>query len=71
MTITIFLVEDEIILARSLSRKLKQLGYQVIGTATSGEDAIEKIIEHPPDVVLMDIVIQGEIDGIQTTQKNC
>ncbi|USR91017.1 ATP-binding protein [Phormidium yuhuli AB48] len=69
MTITIFLVEDEIILARSLSRKLKQLGYQVIGTATSGEDAIEKIIEHPPDVVLMDIVIQGEIDGIQTTQK--
>ncbi len=69
MTITIFLVEDEIILARSLSRKLKQLGYQVIGTATSGEDAIEKILEHPPDIILMDIVIQGEMDGIQTTQK--
>lgn len=62
----ILVVEDETIVAMELQARLQALGYDVVGTAASGEDAIEKTGALHPDLVMMDIVIQGEMDGIET-----
>ena len=65
----IFIVEDESIVAMTLEDTLGQLGYEVAGTASNGKDAIEKIGETHPDLILMDIRIEGEMDGIETAEK--
>lgn len=61
----VLIVEDEVIIAQSLARMLKRLGYDVVEMVTSGEDAIQAAHRHRPDIILMDIVIQGQINGIQ------
>jgi CheY-like chemotaxis protein len=61
----IMIVEDEAIVAEDLSRQLTNLGYDVVATAYSGEEAVEKVREIYPDLVLMDIVLAGKMDGIQ------
>nr|WP_319373868.1 response regulator [uncultured Methanobacterium sp.] len=66
MSAKILVVEDERILALSLKKKLEKLGYTVTGTVSTGEDAIENAKNNEPDLVLMDIVLKGEIDGIET-----
>lgn len=63
-TAKVLIVEDEFITAHDISRQLKKLGYVVSGTVDSGELAIAKAAELRPDVVLMDIVLQGKISGI-------
>lgn len=65
----IFIVEDEMLLAQILSLQLQQLGYTVTGTAMSADEAIAEITADPPDLVLMDIAIQGECDGIETATQ--
>lgn len=65
----IFIVEDEFIIAKGLVRKLEKLGYQVLGITSSGEDALVQIQENSPDLVLMDILIEGEKDGIETAKQ--
>jgi CheY-like chemotaxis protein len=65
----IFVVEDEPIVAMMLEDTLAQLGYTVTGTATSGADALKKIGEIQPDLILMDIRIEGDMDGIETAEK--
>ncbi|QLE55865.1 ATP-binding protein [Nostoc sp. TCL26-01] len=62
----ILVVEDEIIVARTISSQLHQLGYMVTATASSGKVAIAKASETKPDLVLMDIILKGEMDGITT-----
>lgn len=62
----IFIVEDESIVAADLAQVLTGLGYEVAGTAVSGPQALTAINSHPPDLVLMDIVLQGPMDGIET-----
>jgi PAS domain S-box-containing protein len=62
----IFIVEDEVIVAQDLAGTLKSLGYDVCGTARSGEVAMEKIAQTPPDLILMDIHLAGKLDGVQT-----
>jgi PAS domain S-box-containing protein len=61
----IFLVEDQRLIAADLENTLKKLGYQVAGYAASGEEAIEMTRLAPPDLVLMDIRLRGDMDGIQ------
>jgi two-component system cell cycle sensor histidine kinase/response regulator CckA len=61
---TILVVEDERVVARDIQRSLVDLGYQVPATAASAEQAIRLASERCPDLVLMDIRIQGEQDGI-------
>jgi PAS domain S-box-containing protein len=61
----IFIVEDETIVANDLKETLINLGYTVVGTARSGEAALEKVVEIKPDLVLMDIHLAGKMDGIQ------
>ncbi len=63
--ISILIVEDETIVAADLAVKLKQLGYQVAATATSGEDAVELAGRLNPGLVLMDIQLEGSGDGIE------
>ncbi|QHG16320.1 ATP-binding protein [Nostoc sp. ATCC 53789] len=62
----ILVVEDEVIVARAISSQLSQLGYVVTGTASSGKVAIAKALETQPELVLMDIILKGEMDGIAT-----
>ena len=65
----IMVVEDERIGARDLVRQLTDLGYDVVATAYSGEEAVDKLQEVHPDLVLMDIVLVGKMDGIQAAEK--
>jgi PAS domain S-box-containing protein len=62
----IFIVEDSIIVSLHLQRTLESEGYHVIGTASSGRAAIERIEQEQPNLVLMDIMLDGELDGIET-----
>jgi CheY-like chemotaxis protein len=65
----ILIVEDDDIIARVADWRLKKLGYTVCGRATSGEEAMAHVEKYKPDLVLMDINIQGDIDGIETTKR--
>ena len=65
----ILIVEDEAIVAADIKGTLKGLGYEVPAIAFSGEEALKKTEELHPDVVLMDIVIQGQMDGIEAAQQ--
>src|SRR5262249_53667965 len=60
---TVLVVEDEGVVALDIAAQVGALGYDVVGTAASGKDAIEKTRAHRPDVVLMDVRLQGEMDG--------
>jgi CheY-like chemotaxis protein len=64
----ILIVEDDDIIARVEDWRLKNLGYTVCGRATNGAEAMELVANKKPDVVLMDINIKGEIDGIETAR---
>lgn len=66
---TIFIVEDEALVALDLRSRLEALGYSVAGTASSGREAVMKIAETRPDLVIMDIVLQGEMDGIEVAER--
>ncbi len=61
----IFIVEDERIVADDLQMRLEKHGFEVVGRATSGQEAINKIKATCPDLVLMDVRIQGELNGIE------
>ena len=65
----VFIVEDEVIVAESLNDQLQSLGYTVVGQATSGEEALQKITNNLPDLVLMDIMLKGEMDGVETAKE--
>jgi signal transduction histidine kinase len=65
----IMVVEDEGIVARDIQDCLQALGYTVCATASSGSEAIRQAIETQPDLVLMDIVLEGEMDGVEAGAK--
>ena len=67
--LNIFIVEDESIVAKDIQNSLTKLGYNVVGTANNGPDAIEKITELQPDLILMDIMIKGNMTGIEVSEK--
>lgn len=66
--IKILVVDDERLVAIGIKDRLEKLGYDVIGIAATGEEAVEAVLEKKPDVVLMDIVLRGDMDGIETAQ---
>jgi PAS domain S-box-containing protein len=68
-TIQILVVEDERIIALNLKESIESLGYAVPAIAASGEIAIQKANELRPDLVLMDIRLKGEMDGIEAAQQ--
>lgn len=65
----ILLVEDEPIIAAGIATKLKQLGYELAGQAASGENAVRLAESTEPDLVLMDISLEGRIDGIEAAGR--
>jgi len=67
--LNIFIVEDESIVAKDIQNSLTKLGYNVVGFANNGKDAIDKITELKPDLVLMDIMIKGPLTGIEVSEK--
>jgi signal transduction histidine kinase len=68
-TVRVYIVEDEAIIADDLQRVLERMGYQVVGTSITGTDAIRHILETTPDIVIMDIMLKGDMDGITTVDK--
>lgn len=68
-SIQVLLVEDERVIARDIRASLENIGYSVPAIATSGEEAIAKAAELHPDLILMDIRLKSEMDGIQAAEQ--
>ncbi len=66
--VDILIVEDESIVAQDIQRRLTNLGYGISAVVSTGKEAIQEVAETNPDLVLMDIVLKGKIDGIQATE---
>jgi DNA-binding LytR/AlgR family response regulator len=67
--INILVVEDEGIVAKDIQQSLKKLGYNVVGVSSTAEQAIEKATELKPELVLMDIMLKGELSGIDAAME--
>ncbi|OPX57418.1 MAG: two-component response regulator [Methanobacterium sp. PtaB.Bin024] len=65
----ILVVEDEAIVAMGIKQKLEELDYQVIDIVYTGEDAVKTALETEPDLILVDIVLKGNMDGIEAASK--
>lgn len=61
----VIIIEDELIIAEDIKDILEQASYEVIGIASSGKEALELLAEKQPDILLVDISIKGDMDGIQ------
>lgn len=64
----IMVVDDEAIITSQLEERLNTVGYDVVGRASSGMEAVEMALNLIPDLILMDIVMPGEIDGIRAVE---
>ena len=67
--IKVMVVEDEYIIALDLKDRLTRLGYNVPTIATSGREAVKLAKKDKPDLILMDIMLRGEIDGVQAAKS--
>lgn len=65
----ILIVEDEIITAKDIQWRLREMGYDMPSLVTTGEDAVKKAHELNPDLVLMDIMLPGDMDGIEAARQ--
>jgi len=66
---SILIVENESVVAEDLTLKVKALGYRVVGLASQGETALELAQEQHPDLILLDIKLEGTLDGIETAYR--
>jgi diguanylate cyclase (GGDEF)-like protein/PAS domain S-box-containing protein len=66
--IRIMVVEDEYIISEDIKRSLKSSGFEVVAVASSGHEAIELAAKVKPSLILMDIMLRGEMDGIQAAR---
>ena len=65
----ILIVEDDRMLCTIFNMFINELGYELLDFAASGKDAINLIKKNRPDVILMDIHLEGEMDGVETSDK--
>ncbi len=65
----ILVVEDELIIAENIRNELESIGYRASAVAVSGEEAVQKAVEMQPDLVLMDIKLQGAMDGVAAAEE--
>lgn len=68
MSAKVLIVEDELIVADDLAWKLNEVGYEVVGTAGSAEEAVEIAEREHPQIALMDIQIRGAMDGLEVAK---
>ncbi len=66
---SILIAEDENIIAKDISKTLERLGYNILGAVRTGKDAILKTARLKPDLVLMDIMLEDEMSGIEAAEK--
>lgn len=64
----ILIVEDEVIIAMALEDSLLDFGYRVAGRATTGQRAVELAMETEPDLALIDIRLNGDMDGVEAAE---
>src|SRR4051794_40830673 len=69
MKARILIVEDETIVQLDMQRQLHRMGHDVIGVASRGEEAVAKAVELKPDLVIMDIRLDGPMDGIEAAKQ--
>jgi CheY-like chemotaxis protein len=69
MKARILIVEDESIVQLDLQRRLERMGHSVVGVASRGEEAIAKAVELKPNLVIMDVRLQGPMDGIEAARR--
>jgi len=69
MTTTVLIVEDERLVAQHISQLLRNDGYEICAIASDGGTALKKISEFYPDLILLDIRIKGEIDGVEVAEQ--
>ncbi len=69
MKAKILIVEDESIVQLDLQRRLERMGYSVIGVAARGDEAVAKAVELKPDLVIMDVHLEGAMDGIEAARR--
>src|SRR3954452_15590472 len=65
----ILIVEDELLIVEDLKLKLRRLGHTVVGHATTGEVAVHKVAETKPQLVLMDVRLRGNMNGIEAAGR--
>ncbi len=65
----VLVVEDESIVSKDIQHSLKKLGYNVVGAASTGEKAFELASSEKPDIILMDIMLKGDMNGIETAER--
>src|ERR1035437_6948768 len=65
----ILIAEDESVIAIDLAKTLEKLSYNVVGSSRNGKDVIKKAGKLAPDLILMDILLDGKITGIQAAEK--
>ncbi|MCW9708634.1 response regulator [Fodinibius salsisoli] len=65
----VLIVEDDMIISMVLEQMIEKVGYHVLDKATTGKKAIELALKLSPDIILMDIQLKGEIDGISAMQE--
>jgi len=69
MSINILVTEDESIVRKDIEQTLEKIGYNVVGSADNGEDAIDLAVRLRPDVILMDIMLKGDMNGIAAAEE--
>jgi CheY-like chemotaxis protein len=67
--LTVLIVEDDLIQTLLLKKIITELGFNVVDCVTSAEGAIKKTIQHQPDIITMDIILDGEMDGISAVEN--
>jgi len=65
----LMVVDDEAVITTQLERRLQSMKYDVVGTASSAEESVSMARELGPDLILMDIVMKGKLDGIDAARK--
>jgi len=65
----VMIVEDEAIVAKDIETSLTSLGYAICGVMSSGEEAFEAARQSSPDLILMDIMLKGKIDGVEAAKR--
>ena len=66
--VNILVVEDESIVAKDIQQSLKKSGYNVVDTVSTGEAALKAIEEHRPDLIMLDIMLKGNMSGVDISE---
>lgn len=69
MKIKVLIVEDETLIAQEISACLEENDFEVTGIASTSDEALRLIKDNKPDVILMDIMIKGKVNGIELSKK--